>query len=319
MDTRTKRIEIYDSTLRDGTQAHGISLSVRDKLQITELLDGIGVDYVEGGYPLSNPKDAEFFTEVRKLNLEHARIAAFGMTRRKDTKAPDDVCMRALLASEAPVVTIVGKSWDLHVREVLGATAEENLAMIGDSIALMAQAGREAIFDAEHFFDGWKADPEFALATLRAAAEAGAASLVLCDTNGGTLPSRIGAIVGEVARELPSVKLGVHCHNDSGLAVACSLSAVEHGVVQVQGTINGIGERCGNADLISVAANLAAKYQQYEVLCDGALGGFKAVARGVYELTNQTPKGNQPFVGSCAFAHKGGMHVHAVRRNPETY
>ncbi|MBL7222027.1 MAG: citramalate synthase [Phycisphaerae bacterium] len=319
MDTQNKRIEIYDSTLRDGTQAHGISLSVRDKLEITELLDGIGVDYVEGGYPLSNPKDAEFFTEVRKLNLKHARIAAFGMTRRKDSQAADDTCMQALLASEAPVVTIVGKSWDLHTGEVLGVTAEENLAMIGDSIALMVKSGREAIFDAEHFFDGFKSDPQFALATLRAAAEGGAASLVLCDTNGGTLPTRIGLIVEEVARRLPSMKLGVHCHNDSGLAVACSLSAVEHGAVQVQGTINGIGERCGNADIISVVANLSEKYQQYELLCDGALGRLTSLSRSVYELTNQSPWGRQPFVGASAFAHKGGMHVHAVRRNPKTY
>ncbi|MBC8373691.1 MAG: citramalate synthase, partial [Planctomycetes bacterium] len=319
MDTQNKRIEIYDSTLRDGTQAHGISLSVRDKLEITELLDGIGVDYVEGGYPLSNPKDAEFFTEVRKLNLKHARIAAFGMTRRKDSQAADDTCMQALLASEAPVVTIVGKSWDLHTGEVLGVTAEENLAMIGDSIALMVKSGREAIFDAEHFFDGFKSDPQFALATLHAAAEGGAASLVLCDTNGGTLPTRIGLIVEEVARRLPSMKLGVHCHNDSGLAVACSLSAVEHGAVQVQGTINGIGERCGNADIISVVANLSEKYQQYELLCDGALGRLTSLSRSVYELTNQSPWGRQPFVGASAFAHKGGMHVHAVRRNPKTY
>jgi 2-isopropylmalate synthase len=319
MDTQTKRIEIYDSTLRDGTQGHGISLSVRDKLQITELLDCVGVEYVEGGYPLSNPKDAEFFTEVRKLNLKHARIAAFGMTRRKDTEAADDACMQALLASEAPVVTIVGKSWDLHIREVLGVTARQNIEMIGDSIALMARAGRETIFDAEHFFDGWKADPQFALATLHAAAEAGAASLVLCDTNGGTLPAQIGLIVEEVARQLPSMKLGVHCHNDSGLAVACSLEAVEHGVVQVQGTINGIGERCGNADIISVAANLLEKYQQYELLCDGAPGRLTSLSKSVYELTNQSPRGNQPFVGGSAFAHKGGMHVHAVQRNPETY
>ena len=319
MNTQTRRIEIYDSTLRDGTQAHGVSLSVRDKLQITELLDEIGVDYIEGGYPLSNPKDAEFFTKVWNLNLKHATIAAFGMTRRKNIHAADDTCMQALLASEAPVVTIVGKSWDLHVREVLGVTTEENLAMIADSIALMVKSGRETIFDAEHFFDGFRSDPKFALATLRAAAEAGAASLVLCDTNGGTLPGRVGEIVEEVARELPSIKLGIHCHNDSGLAVACSLSAVEHGAVQVQGTINGTGERCGNADIISVAANLADKYGQYELLCDGAMEKFTAVAKGVCELTNQAPRDNQPFVGRNAFAHKGGMHVHAVQRNPGTY
>ena len=319
MDMQTKRIEIYDSTLRDGAQAHGISLSVQDKLRVTELLDRIGVDYIEGGYPLSNPKDAAFFTEVRKLNLKHARIAAFGMTRRKDVQAADDACMRALLASEAPVVTIVGKSWDLHIREVLSVTAEQNLAMIGDSIALMVQAGRETIFDAEHFFDGWKSDQQFALATLRAAADAGAASLVLCDTNGGTLPAQVGLIVEEVARQEPSVKLGVHCHNDSGLAVASSLAAVEHGAVQVQGTVNGIGERCGNADLITVAANLAEKYDKYELLRDGALGELTSVSRGVCELCNQPAQVDQPFVGSFAFAHKGGMHVHAVQRNPKTY
>ncbi|MDP6636923.1 MAG: citramalate synthase [Phycisphaerae bacterium] len=319
MDKQTKRIEIYDSTLRDGAQGRGVSLSVQDKLQVTELLDGLGADYVEGGYPLSNPKDAAYFTEVRKLKLNHTRIAAFGMTRRKDTQAADDACMQALLASEAPVITIVGKSWDLHIREVLGVTADENLAMIADSIALMVQSGREAIFDAEHFFDGWKANPAFALATLRAAVDGGATSVVLCDTNGGTLPTQVGLIVEEVARELPSVKLGVHCHNDSGLALACSLAAVEHGGVQVQGTINGIGERCGNADILAVAANLAVKYDQYELLRDGALSELTTVSRRFNELSNQSPRGNQPFVGGSAFAHKGGMHVHAVQRNPETY
>ncbi|MDP6044067.1 MAG: citramalate synthase [Phycisphaerae bacterium] len=319
MDAKTKRIEIYDSTLRDGAQAPGVSLSIQDKLQVTELLDQLGVDYIEGGYPLSNPKDAAYFTEVRKLNLTSARIAAFGMTRRKDTPAADDACMKALLASEAPVVTIVGKSWDLHLREVLGVSTEENLAMIADSIALMVQAGREAIFDAEHFFDGWKADPQFAMGTLRAAAGAGATTLVLCDTNGGTLPGQVGAIVDEVAAEFPSVKLGVHCHNDGGLAVANSLAAVEHGGVHVQGTINGIGERCGNADIITVAANLAAKYDNYQLLRDDSHGRLTTVSRRFYEMINQPPQINQPFVGSSAFSHKGGMHVHAVQRNPHTY
>jgi 2-isopropylmalate synthase len=319
MDTKIKRIEIYDSTLRDGAQAHGVSLSLQDKLQVTEMLDSIGVDYIEGGYPLSNPKDEAFFTEVRKLNLKHAKIAAFGMTRRKDIPAAADACMKALLASEAPVVTIVGKSWDLHIRDVLGVTNEQNLAMIGDSIALMVQSGRETIFDAEHFFDGWKADPQFALSTLRAAADAGATTLVLCDTNGGTLPTRLGLIVDEVARELPSAKLGVHCHNDSGLAVACSLAAVEHGVVQVQGTVNGVGERCGNADIIAVVANLGQKYDKHQVLRDGAMSELTSISKGVYELSNMIPQTNQPFVGGSAFSHKGGMHVHAVQKNPRTY
>ena len=320
MDTNTTKIEIYDSTLRDGSQARGVSLSIQDKLQVVELLDSVGVDYIEGGYPLSNPKDAAFFTEVRKLNLAHAKIAAFGMTRRKDVLAADDTCMQALLASEAPVVTIVGKSWDLHLREVLGVTVEQNLAMIADSIELMVKSGRETIFDAEHFFDGWKADRKFALDTLKAAAGAGAASLALCDTNGGATPPEIARIVEDVAAELPSVKLGVHCHNDSGLAVANSLAAVEHGVVQVQGTINGIGERCGNADLIAIAANLIDKYEgKYELLAADAPKGLTKISRGVYELCNLSPEPSQPFVGSSAFAHKGGMHVHAVQRNPRTY
>ncbi|MCP4376811.1 MAG: citramalate synthase, partial [bacterium] len=319
MDTQTQKIEIYDSTLRDGTQAYGVSLSVQDKLDITKLLDAIGVDYVEGGYPLSNPKDIEFFKEVAKLDLKCAKVAAFGMTRRKDCKAADDLCMQALLASEAPVVTIVGKSWGLHVREVLGATNEQNLAMIGDSVSLMVQAGCETIFDAEHFFDGWKDDADLAMATLQAAADAGASTLVLCDTNGGTLPSQLAPIVDEVVARFPSVKIGVHCHNDSGLALACSLTAVEHGAIHVQGTINGIGERCGNVDLISVAVNLAEKYQRYQILNTDSLDKLTDLSRSVSELTNQSPAGNQPFVGSSAFAHKGGMHVHAVQRNPQTY
>jgi len=315
-----KRIEIYDSTLRDGAQAHGVSLSVQDKLQVTRLLDELGVDYIEGGYPLSNPKDAAYFDEVRKLDLTHSRIAAFGMTRRKGVDAASDACMQALLASEAPVVTIVGKTWDLHLTEVLGVSPEENQAMIGDSIALMVSSGREAIFDAEHFFDGWKADPQFALAALRAAAEAGATTLVLCDTNGGTLPGQVAEIVEQVAGQFPSIKIGVHCHNDSSLAVACSLAAVERGGVQVQGTLNGIGERCGNADIIAVAANLAQKYRgKHQLLRDGALGELTKVSRRFYEMINQTPQAGQPFVGSSAFAHKGGMHVHAVQRNPRTY
>ncbi len=313
-----KRVEIYDTTLRDGTQAHGVSLSLEDKLQVAEALDSLGVDYIEGGYPLSNPKDESFFTEITKRKLKRARIAAFGMTRRKGTKAADDAGMKALLDSGAPVVTIVGKSWDLHVTDVLRVSPQENLNMIADSVALMAENGRETIYDAEHFFDGWRANPDYAISTLKAAADAGATCLVLCDTNGGSMPEQITACISAVKKTLPDVRLGIHCHNDCNLAVANSLAAVLAGAVHVQGTINGIGERCGNADLTSIVANLALKYK-YDVLKPGALKSLTETSRYVYEVANLNFQDNQPFVGASAFAHKGGMHVHAVQRNVATY
>ena len=257
--SQTSRIEIYDTTLRDGAQASGVSLSGQDKLLIARALDGLGVDYVEGGYPLSNPKDAAFFQDIRGWDFEHAKIAAFGMTRRKDVAAADDAGMQALLASEAPAVTLVGKAWGLHVRDVLRVSDEENLAMIADSVRFLAEGGWKVLFDAEHFFDGWRADAGYAMATLRAARRAGAECLVLCDTNGGSLPGRIAEAVDAVRGEFGEVSIGVHCHNDCGLAVANSLAAVEHGATHVQGTINGIGERCGNADLVAVIANLSVK------------------------------------------------------------
>lgn len=311
------RIAIYDTTLRDGSQGEGVNFSLQDKLLLTKRLDEVGVDYIEGGYPLSNPKDAEYFQAVRGLTLQHARVAAFGMTRKKQTPVEDDAGLRALLGAGTSVVTLVGKSWDYHVTQVLGTTLEENLRMIRESVAYCRRQGREVFYDAEHFFDGWKANPEYALRTVQAAAEAGAATVILCDTNGGTLPERIAEGVAAVRRAV-SCPVGIHCHNDSDLAVANSLAAVRAGASQVQGTINGLGERCGNADLISIIANLALKYG-YEVLQPGSLQRLTELSRYVYELANMNFRANQPFVGSSAFAHKGGMHTHAVHRDPATY
>ena len=312
------KVLIYDTTLRDGTQAEGVSLSLADKLAIAEKLDALGVDYIEGGYPLSNPKDKAFFDEIRRRPIKHARIAAFGMTRRKGVAAEQDEGMNALLGSEAPVITIVGKTWDLHVRDVLRVSDEENLAMIADSVAMFARRGRETIYDAEHFFDGYRANGAYALRTLAAAVEAGATTLSLCDTNGGSLPGFITEAVGVVRARFPDACVGIHCHNDGGLAVANSLAAVAAGARHVQGTINGIGERCGNVDLTTVAANLALKCG-CACLAEGALRRLTEVSRYVYEVANLPLRENQPFVGTAAFAHKGGMHVHAVRRNTATY
>jgi len=313
-----RRIEMYDTTLRDGSQGEGVNFSLHDKLQIAEMLDELGFDFIEGGYPLSNPKDFEFFQRARDRDWSHARIAAFGMTRRRDTAAEDDTGMQALRDSMAPVVTIVGKSWDLHVSEVLGVDEEENLAMIRDSVAFMKAEGRHVIYDAEHYFDGLDADSDFALRTLQAAAEGGADTVVLCDTNGGSLPGWIEEGVG-LAMDAVERPLGIHCHNDCDLGVANSLAAVERGAAQVQGTINGLGERCGNADLISVAANLALKEEDFRVLDEEGIRRLAELSRYVYEMANMNFRPDQPFVGSSAFAHKGGMHVHAVNRVTESY
>ncbi|MFN4260158.1 MAG: citramalate synthase [Gemmataceae bacterium] len=311
------RIFLYDTTLRDGSQGEGVNFSLQDKLLITRRLDELGIDFIEGGYPLSNPKDFEYFQEVRQLPLKHAQIAAFGMTRRKGVEAAQDTCVKALLDAQTPIVTIVGKTWDLHVRDVLNTTLEENLRMIGDSVACCKQAGRQVFYDAEHFFDGFRHSPDYALQTLRTAQDAGATVIILCDTNGGTLPDAIAAAVGRVKNEL-HVEIGIHCHNDCDVAVANSLAAVSRGATQVQGTINGIGERCGNADLVSVIANLALKLGQ-DVLRDGSLARLTEVSRYVYEIANMNFRSNQPFVGASAFAHKGGMHTHAIARNPASY
>ncbi len=311
------RVSVYDTTLRDGSQGEGVNFSLQDKLLITRKLDELGVDYIEGGYPLSNPKDFEYFREVRKLPLKHARVAAFGMTRRKNARAEDDPCLKALLDAETPVVTIVGKTWDLHVTEVLGTTPDENLRMIADSVAYCRSQGRTVFYDAEHFFDGYKANAEYALATLKAAEAAGAAVLVLCDTNGGSLPEQVAAAVA-AARSAVKAEVGIHCHNDCDLAVANTLAAVARGAAQVQGTVNGIGERCGNVDLISVVANLALKLG-YEVLRPDSLPRLTELSRYVYEIANMNFRPGQPFVGASAFAHKGGMHTHAVGKLSASY
>lgn len=314
------RVELYDTTLRDGTQGAGISFSQVDKIKITRALDALGIDYIEGGYPLSNPKDVAYFEQVRDLDLQHAKVCAFGMTRRRDTRASDDAGMKALVAAGTPVITIVGKTWDLHVDEVLRVGRAENTAMIRESVACCVDAGREVFYDAEHFFDGYAANPEYALQTLEAALEGGASRLVLCDTNGGSLPAHISRTVDAVRRQLGDpVQLAIHTHNDAGCAVANSLAAVDAGCVQVQGTINGIGERCGNVDLTTVAADLLLKTDRTCLAGREALKRLTEVSRFVYELANMNLRENQPYVGSAAFAHKGGMHVHAVNRLARSY
>lgn len=312
-------IEIYDTTLRDGAQGEGVSFSLYDKLQIARRLDEMGVDYIEGGYPLSNEKDAEFFQQIGEL--KHAKVCAFGMTRRKGMQAADDPGMQALLAANTPVCTIVGKTSDFHVTEVLRVSLEENLAMIHDTVSYLVGEGREVIYDAEHFFDGWKANRQYAAQTIKAAADAGAKMVVCCDTNGGSMPEEIAAIIQETIAELKDTEctVGIHCHNDCDVAVANSLAAVKAGAVQVQGTINGIGERCGNADLISVIANLGVKLSGYKVLGGSDPAHLTEVSRFVYETANMNLRSSQPFVGQSAFAHKGGMHVHAVARAASSY
>jgi 2-isopropylmalate synthase len=311
------RIHVYDTTLRDGSQGEGVNFSLQDKLLITRRLDDLGVDFIEGGYPLSNPKDFEYFQEVRKLSLKHARIAAFGMTRRKGVKAEEDTCIKALLDAGTSLVTIVGKTWDMQVTEVLHTTLDENLCMIADSVACCRKAGREVFYDAEHFFDGFHHNRDYALQTVAAAQDAGASVVILCDTNGGRLPEEIADAVDYVRRTL-RVKIGIHCHNDCDVGVANSLAAVTKGATQVQGTINGIGERCGNADLVSVIANLALK-RGYELLQPGSLAHLTELSRYVYEIANMNFRPDQPFVGASAFAHKGGMHTSAIARTTRSY
>ncbi len=312
------RVQIYDTTLRDGSQGEGVNFSLQDKLQITERLDSLGFDYIEGGYPLSNEKDARYFERVWQLDLKHARVTAFGMTRRRGLKAEDDPGMQALVASRAQTITLVGKTSDFHVKEVLRVSLEENLAMIADSVRFLRDAGREVIYDAEHFFDGWKSNPAYAAQTLQAAAGAGASILVACDTNGGSLPGEIAAILREAQGKV-DLPFGIHCHNDCELAVANTLAAIGAGAVHAQGTINGLGERCGNADLVSIVANLALKHRGYELLAPGSIERLTELSRFVYETANLRLRPGQAFVGASAFAHKGGMHVHAVARVSASY
>ena len=314
------RLTVYDTTLRDGTQGEGFNLSLRDKLAVAERLDDLGVDLIEGGFPQSNPKDSAFFDEVRRLGLR-ARVAAFGMTRRRNARPGDDPGVNALLAAETPVVTIVGKSSRFHLETVLGVDVAENRDMIAETVGHVAGEGREVVYDAEHFFDAYAEDADHALSTLRAAADAGAACMCLCDTNGGSLPERVAAATGRVVRDLPGVAVGIHTHNDGGVALANALAAVRAGATHGQGTINGVGERCGNMDLLPFVATLALKYPgEYDLLDgDDSLAKLTAVSRFVYETANLNLPPGQPYVGPSAFAHKGGMHVHAVRKHSGTY
>ena len=313
----TTHIEIYDTTLRDGSQTEGISFSVEDKIQIARKLDALGVDFIEGGWPGSNPKDAEFFERARSLDLDHARITAFSSTRKAGVAVEDDPIVQALLDSEAQVVTLVGKSSELHVTDVLGATLEENLDMIADTVAYLKAKGRTVFYDAEHFFDGYKLNPGYTLLTIQAAAKAGADCVILCDTNGGALPEEVRAVVEEAARAV-DVPLGIHAHNDSELAVANSLAAVAAGARHVQGTINGIGERCGNANLVSIIANLNIK-MGLDSIGDDRLARLKEISTFVNERANRAPDPFQPFVGESAFSHKGGLHAAAMAKVENSY
>jgi 2-isopropylmalate synthase len=312
-----KQILLYDTTLRDGSQGEGISFSVNDKLNITKKLDRLGVDYIEGGWPGSNPKDLEYFQKAKELGLKNAKVTAFGSTRRAGIKVEDDPNLKALLASGVEAVAIFGKTWDFHVQEALQVPLEENLAMISDSIGFLTNEGIEVIYDAEHFFDGYKANPAYALETLQAAQNAGAKWLTLCDTNGGCLPHEIIEIIEAIKPHLTS-PLGIHCHNDGDLAVANSIAAVQAGAILVQGTINGLGERCGNANLCSAIPNLQLKLG-LTCLEESQLKFLTEVSRYVSEIANLAQSNNQPFVGQSAFAHKGGIHVSAVLKNPLTY
>ncbi len=310
-------VRLYDTTLRDGTQREGLSLSVDDKVKIARVLDRLGVQYIEGGWPGSNPKDAEFFRRMRAAPPARARIAAFGSTRRAGVHCDDDPSIRALEAAETPVVTLVGKTSTLHVDRVLETSHDENLRMVADSVGWFKRLGREVVYDAEHFFDGWRLDAAYALATLEAAAGAGADVLVLCDTNGGELPDVVAERVLEL-RERLGTPLGIHPHNDAGLAVANALAAVRAGCVQVQGTINGYGERCGNLDLVPLVATLQLKLG-YRLLPGDALRRLSEVSHFVADVANQHPDPHAPYVGRSAFAHKGGIHVAAIAKVPESY
>ncbi len=312
-----KSILAYDTTLRDGSQGEKINFSAEDKLRIAQRLDAIGIHYIEGGWPGSNPKDVQFFELAKKVRFKHARIAAFGSTRRANTRAEKDDNIRALLQSETPTVTIFGKSWDLHVKKVICTTLKENLDMIEESVSHLRSQGREVIYDAEHFFDGYKENAAYALKTLHAAISGGADVVVLCDTNGGTLPFEIDEIMQTVVPEVP-VKVGIHTHNDCGLAVANTLAAVRAGAIMVQGTVNGYGERCGNADLTSIIPNLQLKMGM-SCIGDRKLRHLTELSRYVSEVANVPPFNGRPFVGASAFAHKGGIHVNAVMKTPRAY
>ena len=308
-------VEIYDTTLRDGTQGQDVHLTSADKVAIAQRLDAFGVDYIEGGWPGSNPKDARFFEAMKDVALTRARLSAFGSTRHKDVTCEEDANLQALLAARTPVVAVFGKSWTLHVEHALGATLEQNLDMIRSSVAYLKRHGKTVVYDAEHFFDGAAADPDYAMATLAAAIEGGADRVVLCDTNGGSLPDVVAKRVADVLAACP-VPVGIHAHNDGELAVANSLAAVAAGATHVQGTVNGYGERCGNANLVSIVANLALKLGRAQ---PQEVSGLRDLSRYVDERANLIPNVRAAYVGDAAFAHKGGVHVSAVAKRPETY
>jgi 2-isopropylmalate synthase len=312
------KVEIYDTTLRDGSQQVGLDLTVADKLRVAAALDALGVDVVEGGWPGSNPKDAEFFARASELEWKNAKLAAFGATRLPRRGVDDDPNLAALLEAHTPIVTLVGKAWTLHVAEALRTTRDENLAMVADSVGWMVAAGRRVVFDAEHFFDGYRADRGYALAVLDAAAGAGADTLALCDTNGGTLPEDAALVVAEVAASVRSARVGVHFHNDSGCAVANSVMAVSGGALHIQGAANGYGERCGNADLFAIIAGLELK-RGHELLPPGRLAELASTARTIAEFANLPLAPRQPYVGSSAFTTKAGLHASAIARRPDAY
>lgn len=312
------KIKLFDTTLRDGTQGEGVSCSVEDKIKIVQRLDEFGIDYIEGGWPGSNPKDELLFKKMQSVKLKHARLVAFGSTRHKDCSPNKDKNLLAMVAVKTPVVCIFGKSWDLHVRQALRAELDDNLKMIADSVRFLKSKKLEVIYDAEHFFDGYKANSQYALKTLESAIEAGADNITLCDTNGGMLPHEIKKIINIVKTRFPKISLGIHAHNDSGCAAANSLVAVSEGVNLVQGTINGYGERCGNADLCVIIPNLKYK-MMLDCLTDKQLSSLTELSRFVSEITNMIPNDRQPYVGNSAFAHKAGVHVSAMARNTKTY
>jgi 2-isopropylmalate synthase len=311
------RVFLYDTTLRDGTQAEDVSFLVADKIHIAQKLDELGIDYIEGGWPGSNPKDIAFFKDVKKVTLSHAKVAAFGSTRRAKTTPAKDNNIQTLIQAEPDTVTIFGKTWDFHVREALRISLEENLELIYDSLAYLKERVPEVVYDAEHFFDGYKANPAYAIKTLEAAQQAGVACIVLCDTNGGSMPYEVADIIKKVKKSIQA-PLGIHAHNDSECAVANSLVAIEQGAVHVQGTINGFGERCGNANLCSIIPALKLKMGR-ECVSDEQLKSLRVASRYIYELANLVPGKHQAYVGNSAFAHKGGVHVSAIQRHPETY
>jgi 2-isopropylmalate synthase len=312
------RVALYDTTLRDGMQAEGVSFSLEDKLAIAKWLDGLGLDYIEGGYAASNPKEMQFFQEVAKLGLKNSKIAAFGSTRRADCSVGDDLSLNSIVACQSPAATIVGKTWDLHVQHVLNCSLDENLVICCESVRYLKQKGIETIFDAEHFFDGYRENPEYTMKVLQAAAEGGADALVLCDTNGGSLPEQILEITEQVCRAFGSLVVGIHTHNDSDCATANSLAGILGGATQVECTINGMGERCGNADLCSVIPGLTLK-MGFEALSPEKMRMLTETSRFIYEIGNVAPVMNLPYVGGSAFAHKAGLHVDALRKSKRTY